>query len=302
VAFVISFSPFFLVAQKIDNMASHRSMGSDKYFRFSYDNDFFTSSDYNYTQGYSFEFSHPALKNNPINYLLYTPKNSKKQYGLTVEHIGFTPKSLSQSEIQFGDRPYASAIMLKSFLMTIDTIHKFRFVSSLNLGLIGPGAFGKEMQVEIHRATENVIPQGWHNQVKNDLVFNYEINYEKQLYFNKVFSLQSYSTLRLGTLFTDASFGFNFTLGGTNNSFTGTKSNKFRVYIFSQPLINVIGYDATLQGGVFNDTSPYTIPAEDIERLVYQINMGVVVKSKKIYFEYFRITRMRILIYIFIFN
>ena len=285
---VVSISPIFLFAQKIDNMVSYRSMGNDNYFRYSYDNDYFTASDYNYTQGYNFEFSKPVLKNNPINYLFYQPKNSKKQYGFSIEHIGFTPRSLSKSEIQYGDRPYASAIMTKSFLVTIDTIHRSRFVSSLNIGLIGPGAFGKEMQVGIHRATEDVIPKGWHNQIKNDLVFNYEINFEKQFYFNNVFSLQSNSSLRLGTLFTDASFGFNFTLGEINKPFEVTKNNKFRAYIFMQPLVNVIGYDATLQGGMFNDKSPYIIASKDIERVVYEVNIGLVVQTKKIYFEYFR--------------
>ncbi|MBL4668549.1 MAG: lipid A deacylase LpxR family protein, partial [Flavobacteriales bacterium] len=216
------------------------------------------------------------------------PKNSKEQYGFSIEHIGFTQKSLSKSEIQYGDRPYASAIMLKSFVIVIDTIHKTRFVSSLNIGVIGPGAFGKEMQVGIHKATGNVIPQGWHNQINNDLVFNYELNHEKQFYYNKAFSLQSNANIRLGTLYTDASLGFNFTLGIINNPFTITKSKKFQVYLYCQPLINIIGYDATLQGGLLNDKSPYIILAKDLERLVYQVNYGVVIQTKKMYFEYLR--------------
>jgi lipid A 3-O-deacylase len=286
---VIIFSPIYFFAQKIDNMASFRAINSAKYFRFNYDNDYFTATDKNYTQGYSFELVAPKISSNPINYLFYQSKNSQRQYGIALEHIGFTPKALSRSEIQYGDRPFASAIMLKSFVIATDTIHKSRFVSSLNIGLIGPGAFGKEMQVGIHSATGNVIPQGWHNQIKNDLVLNYEINYEKQLVrFHNVFSLQSNSNMRLGTLFTDASAGINFTLGAINNPFIAIKNNKLQVYIFAQPLINVIGYDATLQGGLFNDESPYIIPSEDIKRLTYQINYGIVVQTKKMFFEYVR--------------
>lgn len=51
---------------------------------------------------------------------------------------------------------------------------------------------------------------------------------------------------------------------------------------------NLIGYDATLQGGVFNNDSPYTIPSEEITRLTGQFNYGFILKTKTLYFEYSR--------------
>ena len=173
--------PGLLSAQKIDNLASFRDIKSDTYFRFNYDNDYFSGTDENYTQGYSFELVAPFLEKNPANYLLLTPKNSKAKYGLAIEHIGFTAPDIGSPEIQFGDRPFAAAIMLKSFAITTDTLANSRLTSSLSLGLIGPGAFGEEMQAGIHKITGNTIPEGWKNQIKNDVVINYEIAYEKQL-------------------------------------------------------------------------------------------------------------------------
>lgn len=277
-----------MLAQKIENTASFRDIKSDTYFRFNYDNDYFGSTDENYTQGYNFELVAPFLKKNPINKLLLKPKKSEIKYGLSIEHIGFTPVNIKSSEIQFGDRPFAAAIMLKSFAIATDTIQKSRFVSSLNIGLIGPGAFGKEMQVGIHQATGNTIPMGWQNQIKNDVVINYELNYEKQLFrFNNLFSLNSNSKLQFGTLFTNASVGFTATFGIINSPFTSVKNkNKFQIYAFSQPSINVIGYDATLQGGLFNNKSPYTISTNEIERLTAQNNYGIVVQTRTLYFEY----------------
>lgn len=282
-------SNHFLSAQKIDNMASFRDIKSDHYFRFNYDNDYFGSTDQNYTQGYNFEFVLPVLKKNPINYLFYIPKKSDVKYGLSLEHIGYTPVNIKSSEIQVGDRPFAAAIMLKSFTITTDTIAKSRFVSSLNIGLIGPGAFGKEMQVAIHEATGNTIPEGWQNQIKNDLVLNYELNYEKQIFrYNNLLAINFDSKLKLGTLFTNAAVGMNATLGIINSPFTAVnKKNKFQVYLFSQPQITVIGYDTTLQGGLFNTKSPYTIKSNDIERFTAQNNYGIVLQSKTLYFEYF---------------
>jgi len=45
------------------------------------------------------------------------------------------------------------------------------------------------MQIGIHEATGNKTPRGWGNQIKNDLVMNYEVGYEKQLLQYKDLSL-----------------------------------------------------------------------------------------------------------------
>ena len=283
--------PIFLFAQKIDNTASFRDLKTERYFRFNYDNDYFASRDQDYTQGYNFELVSPAMRHNPINKLFLKPKNSESQYGVSIEHIGFTAFNIGSAEIQYGDRPFAAAIMLKSFSVSTDTIHKSRFVFSLNIGIIGPGAFGKEMQVAIHEATGNTIPQGWLHQIRNDAVVNYEVSYEKQLlHYNNLFSLQTNSTLRLGTLFTNASIGFNTTFGIINEPLASLKTKKkFALYGYAQPILNVIGYDATLQGGLFNRSSPYTIPDSQIERLTAQVNYGIVLQTRTLFLEYSRV-------------
>ena len=284
------FSPQIIFAQKIDNMASLRDMGSDNYFRFHYDNDYFTSTDKDYTQGYNFELAAPWFRKNPANIIFILPKKSQIRYGLSLEHIGFTANNIASDEIQFGERPFAAAIMLKSFSIATDTVRKSRIVSSLNLGIIGPGAFGGDMQTAIHQATGNTIPFGWYNQIKNDVVLNYEISYEKQLLrAADYFSLNANSTLRAGTLFTNASLGLNASIGIINSPFTAVQSKrKFQLYIYTQPLVNAIGYDATLQGGWFNRKSIYTIPNSDIERITFQNNYGIVLQAGRFYFEYSR--------------
>ncbi|WP_298392619.1 lipid A deacylase LpxR family protein [Flavobacterium sp.] len=285
--------PILLFAQKIENTASFRDIKTDNYFRFNYDNDYFTGVDQNYTQGYNFELVAPIFEKNPINKLFFKPKNSEFNYGLSLEHIGFTPNNIKSTQIQYDDRPFAAAIMLKSFVIATDTIQKSRFVSSLNLGIIGPGAFGKEMQVAIHEATGNTIPGGWQNQIKNDVVLNYELNYEKQiLRYSNIFSLNASSNVRIGTLYTNASIGLNTTIGLINNPFSSSKAKrKFELYFFSQVLASAIGYDATLQGGLFNTKSPYTI--NSIERFTAQNHYGIIMQTKRLYFEYFQTLQTR---------
>jgi hypothetical protein len=282
--------PAIAIAQKIDNLSSIRDIKNTNYFRFHYDNDYFAASDKNYTQGYSFELATPFFKNNPANYLFLKPKEVETRYGLAIEHIGFTPGRYDLPEIQVGDRPFAAAIFLKSFVIATDSINKSRFTSSFNLGIIGPAAYGGEMQIGIHEATGNKTPRGWGNQIKNDLVMNYEVGYEKQLLqYKDLFSIQAQANTKIGTLFTNASMGFNSMIGIINSPFSSAeKRNGFQLYAYVQPILNVIGYDATLQGGLFHRSSPYTVDSRNLERLNTQFNYGIVLKTKTLYLEYTR--------------
>lgn len=282
--------PLSLAAQKIDYTASFRNIDSESYFRFHYDNDYFAATDENYTQGYNFELVTPSLEKNPVNFIFIKPKADSSKYGLSIEHIGFTPNDYVSEDIQFGDRPFAAAIMLNSFVIATDTIAKTRISQALSLGLIGPRAFGKEMQVGIHKATGNKVPGGWDNQIKNDVVLNYRIAYEKQLYnYRKWVALQVSTSAQLGTLFTNASAGFNMQVGILNAAFESQKTKKnFKIYLYGQPNLNIVGYDATLQGGVFNRESLHTISSNSIERLTAQYSYGLIVKTKTLYFEYTR--------------
>ena len=280
----------FTIAQKVDHLTSVSDVQSPNYFRFNYENDLFAGTDQNYTQGFSFELVASFINGNPINHLFYKPKGFEFRYGMSAEHIVFTPENFELPEIQKGDRPFAGAVYLKSFMIATDREKAVRFTSSLSLGMIGPVAFGEEMQTTIHEITESQIPLGWDNQIKNDLVLNYEIGLEKELLRVKdLFSLQAQSNVAIGTLFTGAALGINISAGIVNSPFEIGKNIKgFKLYAYANPTVNLIGYNATLQGGLFNNTSPYTIAAKDIERVTGQINYGIVLQIKKIYLEYSR--------------
>lgn len=282
--------PGILPAQKIDNTSSFRNIISDTYSRVHYDNDKFSGSDRDYTMGYSIEVVAPFFSKNPANYLLITPAKSDIKYGIATENIGFSPQNIKSTEIQNGDRPFAAVFMLKSFTISTNSLHRSRLTSSLNLGIIGPGAFGKEVQVYVHKSTGKTIPDGWCNQIKNDPVLNYEVSYEKEiLQWQEVLSVNTNSNIQIGTLFTNASVGISSEIGIIGSPFTSQKNRKrFLLYSYCQVTGSTIGYDATLQGGVFNSNNSYTIASDKIERFTGQINYGLVFQAKFIYFEYFQ--------------
>ena len=290
ILFALFLLPMLGFGQKIDHTSAIRDLKSDNYFRFHYDNDYFTATDIYYTQGYSFEFTSKVFRKNPLNWLFFKSRNNETIYGLSLDHVGFAPTTIKSDSILYGDRPFAAAIAVKSFLVSIDTIRKNRIASSLGIGIMGPGAFGKEMQTSIHRWIGDEVPHGWQHQIKNDLLLNYEVSHEQQLArFRNLFYLNSNAKLRLGTVNTNISGGFTAAFGKVNSPFTSlAKNNNFEIYAYFQPMLTLVGYDATLQGGLFNHGSPYTIADSDINRITLQQNYGLVMQFKHLYFEYSR--------------
>ena len=278
-----------LSAQRIDNTASFLDINSDKYFRFHYENDYFTATDKYYTQGVNLEFVHPCLQKNPLTKTLLRFKESPVKYGLSIEQNGYTPTSISHDDILYGDRPFAANLILKTFIVSTDTMHKKRLSAILSTGFIGPAAFGEEEQRGIHHALKNIEPHGWQHQIQNDIILNYALNYDKQLiHYKNYFLLNANAQINVGTLNDKATVGFTMMLGKMNNPFMNIdKTNKnFQFYVFSQSLVSAIAYDETLQGGLFNRSSPYTIPAQQMSRLTLQDNFGVVMMVRRIYLEY----------------
>jgi len=267
-------------------------MTTDCYYRFHYDNDFFGGTDYYYTQGIKFEYVHPALKKLPIMKLLVRPRNGELKYGIGIDLFGYTPTIIRSRQILYGDRPYAGCISFNTFMIGVDTIRQQRLSSAMSVGIIGSGAFGREIQTFIHRTIGKKIPQGWKHEIRNDLILNYQINYEKSLVKCKnLFLLNGIAEIRAGTLNTKLSGGLNMMIGNFENPYSSIEENstlkrKVSYYLYAQTGVTFIGYDATLQGGLLNRKSPYTIPSSQIARVTAQTTAGIVFNFRKVSLSY----------------
>lgn len=276
-------------AQLVDNSSTFRNINHNSYFRFHYDNDYFTRTDEYYTQGITFEYVHPSIQKFLLAKLLWKPYTANPQYGITLNVFGYTPTSIRSDSILYGDRPFNSNISLKTFLIQVDEVHKQQLSSAFSIGVMGPAALGYQMQDNIHRWLGNTIPHGWQYQIKNDIIINYQLNYEKQLLSaGNNFLLNGTAEARAGTLNDKVSGGFNFMAGRFNKRFLPVtyKKRKAEYYFYTQGRVNFIGYDATMQGGLFNRKSPYTIATNDITRATFQADAGVIVNFKKLYLSY----------------
>jgi hypothetical protein len=289
--YLLLFILFFfttLFAQRIKNENVVRNIPSDHYFRFYYENDFITIIDYYYTSGMNIELVKPALKKNPLNKVFFLVPGAQIKYGLALDHYAFTPLHIRNEEILYGDRPYAGCLSVNSFQIATDEKKRRRISTSLVLGIIGPATQWESLQTFLHkRLIAAPQPMGWDHQIKNDIILNYKVNFEKNLIGSRSFMLNGNAETVAGTMNDKLSAGLSVMIGELNDpyKFSPVSAKTWEFYVFGHSFVSAIGYDATLQGGMLNKKSPYTLPDSEINRFTLQSQVGIVMHHKKISVE-----------------
>jgi hypothetical protein len=269
-----------LFAQRIKNESIIRNIASDHYFRFYYENDFITIIDYYYTSGMNMELVKPSFQKNPLNKIFFGVPGAKMKYGLALDHYAFTPLHIVEEEILYGDRPYAGCISVNSFRIATDEKKRRRISTSLVLGLIGPATQWEAVQTFLHK---HVIaapqPKGWEHQIKNDLILNYKVNLEKNLIGEDFFNLNGNAEAVAGTMNDKLSAGLSLLIGKMSDPYKSSSApeRKWEFHVFGHSSVSVVGYDATLQGGMFNKKSPYTLSNSEINRFTIQNQIGLMI-------------------------
>jgi len=240
-----------------------------------WENDMYFQTDYYFSNGFQIDYFHRNLKRSPLNWILMPARqqnNSNTHYGLQLRQEIFTPKDLAADTISPGDHPYSATLSLSQVKIVNLPIRGIRFSASFRLGVLGPAAMGFRTQSFAHVVSNpSRPPQGWENQLQNDIILNYDFELEKRIAQSDLTMLGIQSRIRLGTLHTDLAAGMWFRLDKRKGYFnrlgpSGEKSLNFIIHFSATA--NYVFYDATLQGGVFNKTSPYLIPSENIIRWV----------------------------------
>jgi hypothetical protein len=201
----------------------------------------------------------------------------------------YTPSTTKIGGILEGDRPYASYLYIGSSKITNDAANKIRLSSEIQIGIIGPASLGEYVQRTFHNTVPtNNEPLGWEFQIRNDLLLNYYVRLEKGIVSIPGLDFLLHGAGNLGTVYTNIEAGAYVRSGWFNSYFMNLFFSKrslnrkrntrnFQFYFFADCSAKAVGYDATLQGGLFNRTSPYTIPPEDINRLMFIGSAGIVV-------------------------
>ena len=267
-----------------------RPVSPTRQLSYTYANDLYFRTDYYFTQGMTLTLVLPALARLPTQRLLARgPVGSTQYHGVALRYDGFTPLRIQDDFIRVGDRPYASYIYSSFFRVSRAPQDRQRLTTALEIGFIGPAAGAKEFQTAIHRVTNSPTPRGWDYQIQSDPVLGYRVAYERQLLAAPgIAELRGTTEASLSTLYTYGSAGAQLRVGRLSPGGwafgIGDGGSQQPLYIMGLATLEgrLIGYDATLQGGIFNRNNPYTLAAADIRRTVLRRGAGMTIAYRAV--------------------
>jgi len=193
---------------------------------------------------------------------------ANKVLGFEAGQKMFNPQTGAIPAKRYVDRPFAGYLYAGS---TLNLLYKNE--SNLKLGLqagvVGPAALGEEAQNVIHDTFGFYELEGWQYQIRNNLQLNLSAEYNKLLARVSGFDVSASAYANLGTGFTGAGVGpllragyFNQLFNSVSTQSTATKNQEFtplhknEFFAYYKPMLNYVGYDVTIQGGLFADADP----------------------------------------------
>jgi len=248
-------------------------------------------SDRYYTNGLFLNFRH-ALDQQKL------PQGiEKKTYEITLGQKMFNPYSGYAPDPASQDRPFAGYLYAEgamNWFYSNESILK----TSVQVGTTGKNSLAEAGQELLHRVIGFYDLEGWDYQIKNELALNLSAQYTRLLgrvADNAVeFSFEGYANL--GTTFTGAGAGLLFRTGSLNQLFNSAYTNavignnaktkalvKREFFFYAKPQLNLVGYDATIQGSLFNNDSPVTFGQKP---LVFAQQLGVDYSSQRFTFDF----------------
>lgn len=253
------------------------------------DNDFFFYIDRYYSSGVKLSYSNKALGKAPIKHLLLpSGLNDRDYYSLSLLHNIYTPENTLTRRIASNDRPYASYLLIGISKKSFNYEKKTLLISSLNFGVIGSVAGAEQIQNTLHEfipiAYESV---GWHHQIKNDVCIMYNAAINKGLINTPYFEVVGIIKGSLGVPHTEAAVGAFMRFGTFTDYFRGIGieiSDDFNAWLYFRGYFYYVHYNATLQGGTYNQNSDFTY--YEIAPTLLHGAFGAVVQYKGIQLEY----------------
>lgn len=240
-----------------------------------------------------------SLSTPPLNNFFTNDDNitgTTYRVGIAIAHLIFTPDNTDKTTPILNDRPYAGYLHATFSLESIrsnDLGNAWQDQWKLDLGVIGPHAYGEEVQNNWHKLINAAASNGWQNQLKDELTAN--VSFERA-WRSKLFrtpdilgmstDIIPYSTLALGNVATYAGLGGVWRIGptlpddfgppriypGSGGSEWFHTSTGLDWYLFAGLEGRAVARDIFLDGNTFRDSQ-----SVDKRPLVGDIKLGAVV-------------------------
>ncbi|ASK35920.1 hypothetical protein CEK62_16780 [Alcanivorax sp. N3-2A] len=148
---------------------------------FSWDNDVFLGQDKNYTNGVRFSWvdeghtqceSESGLTCGTARLLDPLPgisaASERHAFTVSLEQIMITPNDIKRETPDYNDLPYVGYTNLELGLFSWDADSLYGY--GVRIGIVGPDSGAEESQKIVHRITGSNEPEGWDNQLGQDLI------------------------------------------------------------------------------------------------------------------------------------
>lgn len=255
----------------------------ERHFGFTFSNDLITypNTDRYFTNGIALELQSPRLANNPLNRLMLRPqKPGSVSYCLSLVQDMYTPTDTRVAPKLKQDRPYASDLIIAFARRTEMPYSGLAVTSRLDLGYFGPYAPGSFLQKVVHEVfPTNDPPQGWETQLATDIIANYQVSAEKTIHSSRMAEVKWNAMTRTGTLYNDVATGARMEMGRfehlRRNRLAGDDPSKVHFSWYLGLQSSLVGYNALLQGGVFNHRNVFTLKASEISHWVGTAETGL---------------------------
>ncbi len=125
-------------------------------------------------------------------------------FGLFIGQNMYTPRDITIAAPQPYDRPWAAWLYVGGVVQRVrgDRLD----TAELDIGMVGPAALGRQVQTGWHRLIGVKQPQGWSNQIPNELAFM-AAYLQKRRFGNDTVQIVPHAGLTLGTVMTLARAG-----------------------------------------------------------------------------------------------
>jgi len=166
----------------------------------------------------------------------FLPQNSDLVYrkGIIVGQIMGTPEAIEEVDIILDDAPYLGMLAAQGSWIAFDDTRLTGFATTI--GIVGEYSFAEEVQKGVHSLIDATEPQGWHNQLDNELVLNFHFMKKRKLWNKPSFDGALEFDLSVGNFFTGLDVGIETRIGRKPGGFS---------YV-PDPLGRGMAYDATL--------------------------------------------------------
>jgi lipid A 3-O-deacylase len=307
-----------LVAAVLCTAAAHAQVDDKKRgseIQIYIENDMLSGTDRYYTNGIKIGFGVPLggladlLQVPAASVLREIADTSQVHVGLFFGQNLYTPRRITEALPQPLDRPWAAWLYVAGVAQLVDKnprgYSRLRTVE-LDVGAVGPAAFGREVQTDWHRIVGVDQPRGWSNQIPNEPGFLLAyLQKERVSLVDGVIDAVPHFGATVGNVMTLARaggivrFGQRMTgfgpdsiepggamLQNTRYQDSGVSRSGSEWYGFIGTDLRAVGYNIFLDGTLFSDS-----PSVDRRPFVYDVTVGFSARVQALRFSLTHVRR-----------